>query len=75
LFCDASDKYWGSTLTQVPVDQLDLPVEQQTHEPIAFLSGAFTKASRNWSIVEKEAWAIIDACKRLDHFLLVEGGI
>ena len=48
MFPDASKCHWGSFVTQVPdadVDQ-NLPEEDMTHEPLAFLSGTF-KGSLN----------------------------
>ena len=41
LFTDASMSHWAAVLTQIPEDELQLPVEEQSHEPLAFLSGAF----------------------------------
>jgi RNase H-like domain found in reverse transcriptase/Integrase zinc binding domain len=42
---------------------------EQRHEPLAFLSGSFTGAMSRWSIIEKEAYAIIASCDRLDWLL------
>jgi len=41
----------------------------QSHEPLSFLSGAFTGASSNWSIVEKEAYAIVESLSRLEYLI------
>ena len=40
---DASEYHWGSFVTQVPDAEKDqnLPVEDMTHEPLAFLGGTF----------------------------------
>ena len=48
MFPDASECHWGSFVTQVPDAEMDqnLPVEDMTHEPLAFLSGTF-KGSRS----------------------------
>ncbi len=35
---------------------------------LSFLSGSFTGSSFNWSIVEKEAFAVVESMVRLDHF-------
>ena len=43
MFPDASDLYWGHCLTQVPKEELleRLSFMDLSHEPLAFLSGAF----------------------------------
>lgn len=68
LFTDASDGYWAAVLTQIPDNQIGTPVEEQTHEPLGFLSGAFTKHSSHWSIVEKEAYAVVFSMETF-HYL------
>ncbi|ETW05445.1 hypothetical protein H310_03210 [Aphanomyces invadans] len=55
VFMDASDQVWGAVATQIPPDDLSLPLEEQHHQPLAFLSGNFSSASARWPIVEKEA--------------------
>jgi hypothetical protein len=74
VFTDASDLFWGAVATQVPPTDLDLPLEEQRHEPLAFLSGSFSNASLRWPIVEKEAYAVVEACKRLDYLVVRPGG-
>ncbi len=74
LFTDASDQFWGAVATQVPPDDLNLPLDEQRHEPLAFLSGTFSGASARWPIVEKEAFAIVESCKRLDYLLVRPNG-
>jgi transposase InsO family protein len=69
LYTDASQEFWSASATQVPPGDLDLPSDEQRHEPLAFLSGSFTGAMRRWPIIEKEAYAIIAACDRLDWLL------
>ncbi len=34
LFTDASDGFWGAVATQVPHDDMNLPVSDQRHEPL-----------------------------------------
>ncbi|KAH9088946.1 hypothetical protein LEN26_019336 [Aphanomyces euteiches] len=74
VFTDASDKFWGAVATQIPSEDLSLPLEDQRHEPLAFLSGTFTGASQRWPIVEKEAYAVVESCKRLDYLVVRPGG-
>ncbi|KAH9152761.1 hypothetical protein AeRB84_004872 [Aphanomyces euteiches] len=74
LFCDASHQFWGAALTQIPRNEEDLDFESQHHEPLAFLSGSFKGASLRWSTTEKEGFAIVQSCKRLDYLLQRPGG-
>ena len=67
LFSDSSDTHWGSVLTQVPKSQLSMEIEEQVHEPLSFLSGSFSSHSKNWSIVEKEAFAVVESMIRLEY--------
>ncbi|KAF0707151.1 hypothetical protein AaE_013747 [Aphanomyces astaci] len=69
LCTDASHEFHGAVLTQVPTGQAQLPVGEQDHRPLAFVSGAFDKTQLRWSVTEKEAYAIIYAVKRLDYLL------
>jgi hypothetical protein len=74
LFPDASHRSWGSVLTQIDPASAGLPASEQDHQPLAFLSGAFKGASLRWSTTEKEAYAIVASCKRLDYLLQRPGG-
>jgi hypothetical protein len=69
LYTDASQDFWSAIATQVPPSDLDLPSDGQRHEPLAFLSGSFTGAMSRWPIIEKEAYAIIASCNRLEWLL------
>jgi hypothetical protein len=70
MYTDASSLFWSSITTQVPPEDLDLPPAEQRHEPLAFLSGSFTRAMSRWSIVEKESFAILASCEILDWLLI-----
>ena len=69
LFTDASDTHRAAILPQISDSQKRMPVEEQEHEPLCFLSGAFTGASKNWSVPEKEGFAIVEAMCRLDYLI------
>ena len=69
LFSDASDTHLSSVLTQVPDSQMDIPVESQDQEPLSFLSDCFSGASSNWSIVEREAFALVESMTRLEYLI------
>jgi hypothetical protein len=77
LFTDASDMCWGAVLTQVPPGwslKCGVPVGEWPHEPLAFLSGSFSGSKLVWSTVDKEGFAIISSCSRLEHLLQRELG-
>ena len=67
LFTDASETHWAAVLTQVDTKHMRKPIDEQAHEPLSFLSGSFAGHSANWSIVEKEAYAVVEAMTRLDY--------
>jgi RNase H-like domain found in reverse transcriptase len=46
LYTDASQDFWSAIATQIPSADLDLPMGEQRHETLAFLSGSFTGAMR-----------------------------
>jgi RNase H-like domain found in reverse transcriptase/Reverse transcriptase (RNA-dependent DNA polymerase) len=74
VFTDASQTFWSAVVTQVPPRDLDKPLADQQHEPLAFISGALKGASSRWPFVEKEASAIVETTDRLDYFLLHPNG-
>ena len=70
LFTDASETHWSAILTQVPKNQRNLEIQDQQHEPMCFLSGAFKGSSINWSVAEKEGFAIVEAMCRIDYLVM-----
>ena len=70
LFTDASDTHWSGILTQVPKDRRDKVVDEQQHEPLCFLSGAFEGSSKNWSVPEKEGFAVVESMCRVDYLAM-----
>jgi hypothetical protein len=69
IFTDASDHFYGIMLSQIPIRQVDNAIWEQQHSPVAFISGNFTSSQKNWSTIEKEAYPIVLAMKKLQHFL------
>ena len=67
LFPDASETHWASITTQVPKSESNLELEEQQHEALSFLSGSFTGSAFNWSVVEKEAFAVVESMSKLKH--------
>jgi len=77
LYTDASDNHWGAILTQVPPGWVEsqAPPEDWPHQPVAFLSGSFKNAQMSWPIVGKEAFAVHEACDKLEHFIQRNRGV
>ena len=71
LLADASADHFGSVLTQIKDCEVNLPFNEQNHEPIEILSGSFKPdtAPARWAINSKELYAIIHAVKRLRYYL------
>ena len=70
LLTDASEYGWAAIVTQVQQWRPNVPVKDQSHELLICIGGTFTKAQLNWSVIEKEAYAIVAACERLEYLLL-----
>ena len=75
VFTDASQSHWGSVITQCEPGALSLPLGEQQHEPLIFLSGAFKGSSLKWPIIDKEAFAIVNTLDRCEYLLQRERGI
>jgi RNase H-like domain found in reverse transcriptase len=70
VLTDASDHFYAGLVTQIDEDQLDLPMVQQHHQPLAFLSGEFNGAQLRWTVPVKEYFAIVDTLTKVDYLLL-----
>lgn len=73
VFClttDASDRGWGAVLFQVETLETDKAIGEQNLEPLSMISGNFKGAQLNWSVPEKEAYAIVEATDRLRQLLI-----
>nr|CCA27769.1 AlNc14C671G12384 [Albugo laibachii Nc14] len=60
VFADASERHWGSVVTQVSSHQMDRELEAQEHVPLLFLSGSLTDSALKWTILEKEAFSLVE---------------
>lgn len=74
IYTDASHDYWGAVATQLEPEVLQLPLAEQNHRPLAFLSGRCVGAASRWPTIEKEAFAIVEATRRLEYLLMRPGG-
>ena len=46
----------------------NLPVEDMTHEPLAFLSGTFEGGQMRWATIDKEGFTIVSTFRHLEQF-------
>jgi len=70
VYTDANESNSSAVVTQIPLSDLDKPVAKQRHEPLGFCGHKFSGAQLNWSIVEKEGFAVVDALNKLDYLLM-----
>ena len=69
MFSDANDYNTSGMVTQIPVEDAGKPVELQRHESLGFVGHRFNATELNWSVAEKEAFAIKDTMQKLDYLL------
>lgn len=67
VYTDASKQLWAVIVSQTEEAQLGKPLQQQQHEPLAFLGGKLNEAQKNWTTYEKEAYAVVQTFDRLDY--------
>jgi RNase H-like domain found in reverse transcriptase len=66
---DASDRFYAGLVIQIDEEQLDLPMEEQDHQPLEFLSGELKGAQLRCTVPEKEGFAIVDTVTKVDYLL------
>jgi RNase H-like domain found in reverse transcriptase len=71
VLTNAFDRFYAGLVTQIEEEQLDLPMEGQNHEPLAFLTGEFKGAQQRWTVPEKEGFAIVDTVTKVDYLCQV----
>jgi RNase H-like domain found in reverse transcriptase len=74
VLTDASDRFFVGLVTQMDEKQLDLTMDEQDRQPLAFLSGEFKGAQLRWTVPEKECFAIVDRATKVDYLLLSHDG-
>ena len=74
VYTDASDTVWSGIITQVPPRDLNKPHAEQQHSPLAFCSGVFNATQLGWSVLEKEAFAILATLERMHWLVATSAG-
>lgn len=69
IHTDASDRHWAVCATQCCPKELTKHIAHQKHQPLAFLSGTFSEREEHWSTYEREAFAVVQAFRKLDYLL------
>ena len=70
LYTDSSNYTIAACLTQECEEDKDFPVRGFSKErPIYFLSHKLSKTQQRYSVIEKEAYAVVYALQKLHHFL------
>jgi RNase H-like domain found in reverse transcriptase len=71
VLTDASDRFYAGLVTQIDEEQLDLPMEEQDHQPQVFLSGEFKGAQIRWKVPDKEGFAIFNTVNKVGYLYLI----
>ncbi|OWZ07203.1 hypothetical protein PHMEG_00020436 [Phytophthora megakarya] len=63
------ETHFGTVVTQIPPADVGLPVHEQRHQPLAFLSGSFVGSMPYRPTIAKEALSSVISCNRLMYLL------
>jgi hypothetical protein len=69
VFTDANESCSSGMVTQIPIEDQNKPVHLQRHEPLGFVGHRFNRCEMNWTVAEKEGFAIKDTMQKLDYLL------
>lgn len=67
VYTGASEIFWAAVISQTKKHQLKKKDGEEKHEPTAFLGGNFTRAQKNWTTYENEAYAIAQTFDGIDY--------
>jgi RNase H-like domain found in reverse transcriptase len=70
VLTDDYDRFYAGLATQIDNEQLDIPMEEQDHQPLAFLSGDFKGAQLRWTVPEREGLALVDTVTKEDYLFV-----
>lgn len=65
IYTAASDLLWSGVVTQFPPQDLIKPHSEQSHQLLAFLSDFFNTTQLGWSVLQKEAYAVLVTLERV----------
>ena len=65
LYVDASRLFYAGFLGAVSKEDLMKPHQESVIRPVAWVSGKFNPAQINYSVSEKEAFAMVASCTKL----------
>jgi hypothetical protein len=69
ILTDAYDRFPAELVTQIHHEHLDLPLEEQDLEPLAFLSDELKGAQLRWTVAKKQ-WLYFVTVANVDYLLL-----
>lgn len=75
VFTDASGAHWAAVVTQCDASCLGKEIEDQMHQPLAFLGSLFNDTQQHWSTFEREAYAIFQSFEKMDYMFACEEDI
>jgi RNase H-like domain found in reverse transcriptase/Reverse transcriptase (RNA-dependent DNA polymerase) len=70
VLTDDSDRFYAGLVTQTDEEKMNLTMEEQDKQSLAILSGEFKGAQLQWTVPEKEDFAIVDTVAKVDYLLL-----
>jgi RNase H-like domain found in reverse transcriptase len=70
VLTDDSDRFYAGLVTHIHEEQLDLPMDEQVLQPLAFLSGEFKGAQLRRTVPEIESFAIVDTVTKVNYLFL-----
>jgi len=71
VLSDASDHFYAACLTQITAEEVELPLPEQHHRPLFFVSGEFKANMTNWHISQKEMWPVLKVFERFKFICAV----
>ncbi|CEO95672.1 hypothetical protein PBRA_009680 [Plasmodiophora brassicae] len=69
VFADASKYHRAGMVTQIPMEDRDLPIWEAHHQPLGFSGHKFAGSELNWATPDKEASALLDVVEKLEYLL------
>lgn len=74
MYTDSSDTAWSGIVTQVPYSHVYRSHAKQDHAPLSFLSGRFNAIQLGWSVLGKEAYAVLTVLDGMHWIVAIPDG-